>query len=125
MRSGIRLLGALAVTTLLLTAPAGHAQQKAATLQVRVNVVRSCAVQSVDAERDAASVTVTCSGRHPGVVADGPGIPSGARVLPVPAKQRTVVTGPPPPAITDSTLPRAERAPAPLRRDRQLITINF
>jgi hypothetical protein len=93
----------------LLTASAGHAaQQPSPAMRVQVNVVRSCVINTGAGERQAAGVTVTCSGRRPGVVSSVQGAQGTApRVVALPTRETTVV------------------AARPSRPGTQVVTINF
>jgi hypothetical protein len=93
----------------LLTASAGHAaQQPSSTMQVQVNVVRSCVINSGSRQRPAGAVTVTCSGRQPGVVSSVDGMKATSqRVVALPTRETTVV------------------AARPTRPGTQVVTINF
>jgi hypothetical protein len=84
-------------TALLGSVPSSQAGTDTRTgrLVVRVNVIRSCSVETRSSAAEGA-VLVTCSraGSEPGVVSTvaGAGLPS--RVVPVPARQTTVVATP-------------------------------
>jgi hypothetical protein len=113
MRSGLTLLPAAAALLITaLTAPSG-AETRSAALAVRVIVVRGCSVQSRGGVTTDASVALTCNrGTEPGVVSTvSGGTPPVMRVVPVPARQTTIV----------ATRP-AVRTAVPAR---QVVTVNF
>jgi hypothetical protein len=92
-----------------------RAETRSSALQVRVNVVRSCSIDT----RGAGEIALTCTGaRTAGVVTAGSG--PGARIVPVPARQTTVVSAPA--ASQTGTGAGTARAGAPVR---QIVTVNF
>jgi hypothetical protein len=93
-----------------------RAESRSSALQVRVTVVRSCSFETRGAGRSA-TLALTCGGGTAGVVSTGSG--AGARVIPVPARQTTVLS---PRSSQNSTTRTALRADAPVR---QVVTVNF
>ena len=95
-----------------------RAETRSSTMQVRVNVVRACSIDT-RGSGEMGTIALTCSGTSAsGVVSAGSG--ANARVIPVPARQTTVVT--PPAVAQNGTGATAARAGAPLR---QIVTVNF
>lgn len=116
MRSRLHLaaLGGL----LLATLQTPRAETRSSMMQVRVNVVRACSIET-RGSGEASTVALTCTGaRTAGVVSAGSG--SEARVVPVPTRQTTVVSAPA--VVQDSTGTTTVRAGAPVR---QIVTVNF
>ncbi len=104
-------LGAL----LLAALQTPKAESRSSVLHVRVNVVRACAVDTRGAG-EVGTISLTCSGGGAtGVVSAGAG--PNARVIPVPARQTTVVS-------TRSILQTGAMTPEGTR-ERQVITVNF
>jgi len=127
MRSGLTFFPAAAALLITaLTAPSG-AETRAAALAVRVTVVRGCSVQSRGGLTTDASVALTCSrGTGPGVVSTvSGGTPALTRVVPVPARQTTIVATRPAlsaPLVNLRAATPAARATVPAR---QVVTVNF
>jgi hypothetical protein len=125
MRSGLTLLpAAAALLVTALTAPSG-AETRSAALSVRVIVVRGCSVQSRGGLTTEASVALTCSrGTEPGVVSTVSEGSRAVRVVPVPARQTTVVATRPALSVMMADPPTmpAVRATVP---PRQVVTVNF
>jgi hypothetical protein len=91
-----------------------RAETRSSALQVRVNVVRACSIDT----RGAREIALTCTGASTaGVVTSGSG--PDARVVPVPSRQTTVVTAP----VSQGEASAATARPgAPAR---QIVTVNF
>ena len=94
---GSRLPLIVVATLLLAGVPVSRAGTETRTgrLVVRVNVIRSCSVETRSSGAENA-VLLTCSrvGTEPGVVSTGAGGGLANRVVPVPARQTTVVANP-------------------------------
>jgi len=92
------------------------AESRFSVLQVRVNVVRACAVDTRGAG-EAGTISLTCSGSGAagGVVSAG-SVPD-ARVIAVPARRTTVVP-------TRSILQTTTAAPGGVS-ERHVVTVNF
>jgi len=107
-------LTALAVL-LVAALQAPRAESRSSALQVRVNVVRACSVDTRGVG-DQGTIALTCSrGTGAGVVSTGVG--ANTRVIAVPARQTTFV--PARPAAT------AAGGPASSLSTRQVVTVNF
>jgi hypothetical protein len=106
----------LALAVLLVAAlQSPRAESRTAALQVRVNVVRACSVDTRGAA-DRGTIALTCSrSTAAGAVSTGAG--PNARVVPVPARQTTMV----PTRSAIPTGPGATTAPS----TRQVVTLNF
>jgi hypothetical protein len=95
-----------------------RAESRSSAMQVRVNVVRACSVDTRAADVEG-TVALTCSrGVAAGVVSTGSG--PDARVIPVPARQTTIVAARP--AIVSGSGATPTRAATPTRR---VVTLNF
>ena len=121
---GTRLLFIVIVTVLLSGVAPSQAgtETRTARLVVRVNVIRSCSVETRSSAMEGA-VLVTCSrgGSEPGVVSTVSGAGLASRVVPVPARQTTVVATPAPMRVATSNGPAAAAAPT----TRQVVVLNF
>ncbi len=108
----------MALAVLLVAAlQAPRAESRSSALQVRVNVVRSCSVDTRGVS-DQGMIALTCSrGTAAGVVTTGVG--SNTRVIPVPARQTTFVPARPTAAAASGRGPLTSAAP------RQVVTVNF
>ena len=105
---------------LLVALQTPRAESRSSAMQVRVNVVRSCSVDS-RGSGDEGTVALTCSrGTAAGVVATGSG--SATRVVPVPSRQTTVVSRQP--AVVAGPGPASGTTRAPTAT-RQVVTVNF
>jgi hypothetical protein len=127
MRSGLTLLpAAAALLVTALTAPS-VAETRSAALAVRVIVVRGCSVQSRGGTTTQASVTLTCSrGTEPGVVSTvSGGTQSVTRIVPVPARQTTVVATRPALSVMMANPPATMPAVRAALPARQVVTVNF
>jgi len=88
------------------------AETRSSSLQVRVNVVRACSVDT----RDQGTIALTCSrGTAASVVSTGT---AQTRIIPIPARQTTLV-----PTRAAGTATTAGGTTGPLTR--QVITVNF
>ena len=95
-----------------------RAETRSSVMQVRVNVVRSCSIETRGVG-EAGTVALTCTGaRTAGVVSAGSG--ADARIVPVPTRQTTVVSAPT--VRQNGTGATTARAGAPVR---QIVTVNF
>ena len=95
-----------------------RAETRSSALQVRVNVVRACSIDTRGAG-EMGTVAITCTGAGTaGVMSAGSG--SNARVVPVPTRETTVVTAQP--TLQDATRLETARAEVPVRR---IVTVNF
>ena len=96
-------------------------------MAVRVNVVRGCSVQSRGGLTTEASVTLTCNrGTEPGVVSTvSGGSQPRTRVVPVPARQTTVVATRPALSVLMANPPAAMPAVRAAVPARQIVTVNF
>ena len=94
-----------------------RAETRSSAMQVRVNVVRACSIDTRSAEMGTIALTCTGAGTA-GAVSAGSG--SNARVVPVPTRQTTVITAPA--TQQDATGLATTRAGTPVR---QIITVNF
>ena len=95
-----------------------RAETRSSVMQVRVNVVRSCSIDTRGVG-EMGTIALTCTGASgAGVVSAGSG--SDARVVPVPTRQTTVVTTPS--TRQNSTGPATSQGGTPVR---QIVTVNF
>jgi hypothetical protein len=103
---------------LLVALQTPRAESRSSAMQVRVNVVRACSIDTRGAG-EMGTIALTCTGASTGgVITTGSG--PNARVVPVPSRQTTVVSAPAAPRNdTDTTT-----APAGARV-RQIVTVNF
>jgi hypothetical protein len=94
------------------------AESRSSAMQVRVNVVRACSVETRGGG-EPGTIALTCNGGStPGVVSAGSG--ATARIVPVPTRQTTIVAAHP---IRQSvTGPERTAAETPVR---QIVTVNF
>ena len=105
---------------LLVALQTPRAESRSSVMQVRVNVVRACSVDTSGVDGQG-TVAVTCNrGTAAGVMASGSG--SATRMVPVPARQTTVVSTRLEPVARPETGPAAARTPATTR---QVVTVNF
>ncbi len=105
---------------LLVALQTPRAESRSSALLVRVNVVRACSVDARGAG-DEGTVALTCSrGTATGMVVTGSGTTS--RVVPVPARQTTVVSTPADFAAVQGSATAPRRASAATR---QVVTVNF
>ena len=106
----------MALAVLLVAAlQAPWAESRSSALQVRVNVVRSCSVDTRGASEQG-TIALTCSrGTAAGVISMGVG--ASTRIIAIPARQTTFVP----------TRPTATAANGPATRlsARQIVTVNF
>ena len=127
MRSGLTLLPAAAALLMTaLTAPSG-AETHSAALSVRVIVVRGCSVQSRGGLNTQASVALTCNrGTEPGVVSTvSGGSQPVTRIVPVPARQTTVVATRPALSVMMTNPPASMPGVRAALPARQVVTVNF
>ena len=122
---GSRLLFTVIVSVVLAAAPASQAgtETRTAWLVVRVNVIRTCSVDTRGSGAAEGAVVLTCSrgGSEPGVVSTITGGAGGrSRVVPVPARQMTIVA-------TRPALQAARNAPSTTAGapTRQVVVLNF
>jgi len=90
------------------------AETRSSPLQVRVNVVRACSVDTRGAG-DQGSIALTCSRGTAARVANS-AAPQNARVIPIPARQTTFVS-----TRAAIAAPAGTIAPS----TRQVVTVNF
>ena len=103
---------------LLIALQTPKAETRSSVMQVQVNVVRACSIDTRGAG-EMGTIALTCTGASTGgVVTTGSG--PNARVVPVPSRQTTVVSAPTAPQ--NPTDPAGARAGARLR---QMVTVNF
>jgi hypothetical protein len=115
MYSRLHLMALAVLLVAALQAP--RAESRSSALQVRVNVVRSCSVDTRGATEQG-TIALTCSrGTAAGVVSTGSG--ANTRVIPVPARQTTFVPARPTSAST------AASGAATRPSTRQVVTVNF
>ena len=91
------------------------AETRSSSLQVRVNVVRTCSVDTRGAD-DQGLIALTCSRGASARVASS-GAPQNARVIPIPARQTTYVST----RAAATPTPGTTTAPS----TRQVVTVNF
>jgi hypothetical protein len=121
-RSTLALLaGALMLT--ITTAPS--AQTGSGSVLVRVNVVRSCSLKTTS-DIPSGAVSVTCSRGTAAVLAASSASPA-TRVVPLPARQTTVIAArpPQPSSLPASTYAAAAPTSKPAAPALQVITLNF
>jgi hypothetical protein len=115
MYSRLHLLALAVLLVAALQAP--RAESRSSALQVRVNVVRSCSVDTRGAS-DQGTIALTCGrGMTAGVVSTGVG--PNTRVIPVPARQTTFVPARPAAAAPGGSGPSTRLS------TRQIVTVNF
>ena len=103
---------------LLVALQTPKAETRSSVMQVQVNVVRACAIDT-RGTGEVGTIALRCTGAgRGGVITAGSG--PNARIVPVPARQTTVVDAPTAPQ--DGTGPTAARAGVPLR---PIVTVNF
>lgn len=113
MYSRLHLMALAVLLVAALQAP--RTESRSSALQVRVNVVRACSVDTRGVT-EKGTIALTCSrGTAAGVVSTGVG--ANTRVIPVPARQTTFV-----PARPAST---SANGPATRLSTRQVVTVNF
>ena len=100
------------------------AESRSTSMQVRVHVVRACSVDTRGAG-DQRGIALTCSrGTAAGVVSTGSG--PNARVIPVPARQTTLVPARLAPAAPGAAAGAAAEDGLPIAPPtRQVVTFNF
>jgi hypothetical protein len=103
---------------LLVALQTPKAETRSSVMQVQVNVVRACSIDT-RGTGEVGTITLRCTGAGSGgVITAGSG--PNARIVPVPARQTTLVSAPAAPQ--NGTGPATARAGVPLR---QIVTVNF
>ena len=101
-------------------------ETRSARLVIRVNVIRSCSVETRSSAAAETAVLLTCSrsGTEPGVVSTVDGARPVTRVVPIPARQTTVVATPRlAPATANSAVTATGTGAGTATR--QLVILNF
>jgi hypothetical protein len=101
-------------------------ETRSARLVIRVNVIRSCSVETRSSAAAESAVLLTCSrsATEPGVASTVDGARPVTRVVPIPARQTTVVATPRPvPAAANAAVMTPGTGAGTATR--QLVILNF
>ena len=102
-------------------------QARGAAMVVRVNVLRTCSVDTRASGAVEGTVRMTCSrgsGAEAGVFSTVSGVPPVSRVVPVPARQTTIVASRPT-RVAPAAASGNNGSPTSRVASRQVVTLNF